>query len=49
MTTNDVPLLGSLKRAIAEGLASESAGRVTGDTFEKMREELRQRHDSEAR
>lgn len=39
----------TLRKLIAEGLASGSAGEVTADTFEQMRDELRSRHAPEAR
>lgn len=38
----------TLKQLIAEGLASGSAGQVTADTFERMRQDLRQRNAREA-
>ncbi len=39
----------TLRKIIAEGLASGSAGEVTADTFEQMRDELRKRHTPETR
>lgn len=39
----------TLRKLIAEGLASGSAGEVRADTFEQMRDELRSRHAPEAR
>ena len=38
-----------LRKLIAEGMASGSAGEVTAETFEQMRKDLRQRHAREAR
>lgn len=37
----------ALKQLIAEGLASGSAGQVTADTFDQMRQELCERHARE--
>lgn len=39
----------TLRKLIAEGLASGSAGEVTAETFEQMRDELRRRYAPEAR
>jgi antitoxin ParD1/3/4 len=39
----------TLRKIIAEGLASGSAGEVTAETFEQMRDELRRRYAPEAR
>lgn len=39
----------TLRKLIAEGLASGSAGEVTAETFEQMRDELRRRHAPETR
>jgi len=39
----------TLKQLIAEGLASGSAGQVSGGTFDRMRQELRERHAHEDR
>lgn len=39
----------TLRQLIADGLASGSAGELTHDTFDQMREELRERHAREAR
>lgn len=38
----------TLRQLIAEGMASGSAGKVTSETFERMRKDLRKRHAREA-